>query len=369
MFNDNALQENQIQILQKGVATTLAAYNQGICQVTHNNIEGPPVSLIDSQFLQEQSTIGHSAFFILATLGIENDSSSTVDNSRLQTGNDGVVDSFVRGILSMQRPKDGAFAIRFPKQLDSIQDQRNDAPPDDDSNVYNGIEFFPGEAMVALMEAYGMEDNVHSRIVLDESTRQAILPAMMRAFDFYSNHYYQGNVDANYPIWQVQAFSRLYLAISQHHQHEERLLDGTKQVGTYVLDLCQDIVNSRAWKEMKRGSPFYPNLQTLEISCGLDALAIGMRVASHLLMDEVEIDSSRSSRDLGDTKELFWYHSKNAITYLKYMQDLVPQGNVGHGGLGFGGLQVIEQRLDVAGHTLSALIKLHEDNSSVTGHV
>ena len=111
MFNDNALQENQIQILQKGVATTLAAYNQGICQVTHNNIEGPPVSLIDSQFLQEQSTIGHSAFFILATLGMEKDSSSTVGNSRMQTGNDGVVDSLVRGILSMQRPKDGAFTI------------------------------------------------------------------------------------------------------------------------------------------------------------------------------------------------------------------------------------------------------------------
>jgi len=33
---------------------------------------------------------------------------------------------------------------------------------------------------------------------------------------------------------------------------------------------------------------------------------------------------------------------------------------VGNGGLGYGGIQVFEQRLDVTGHAISALVKLHK---------
>ena len=33
---------------------------------------------------------------------------------------------------------------------------------------------------------------------------------------------------------------------------------------------------------------------------------------------------------------------------------------VGSGGLGYGGIQVFEQRLDVTGHAISALVKLQK---------
>jgi hypothetical protein len=40
------------------------------------------------------------------------------------------------------------------------------------------------------------------------------------------------------------------------------------------------------------------------------------------------------------------------------MQNQVPLNDFGCGGLGFGGIQVMEQRLDVTGHAVSALAKL-----------
>ena len=366
----------EIQLIEKGISTSLDFYNQQLCQVTIRN--NNHVTILDSDFLQESSNIGHSAFMILGTLGasklIFEDNKNDEDHNAITEVD---IDGLVRGILSMQRPHDGAFAIRFPSTSTQMDD--------DDENVYNGVEFFPGEAMVALMEAYNFNCNYDYEqkrsswlniISLSESTKQAILPAMMNAFEFYSNHYYQGDCDANYPIWQIQAFGRLYLTLvvatssqldrdeDEGDKNTQNLLQKKKDdVRMYVIDLCKAIVNSRAWKELKRGSPFYPNLQTLEIACGLDALALGMRVASTSLQlrnnDENEVEDTR------DTIEMFSYHVKNAISYLKYMQDLVPPGTLGHGGFGYGGLEVTEQRLDVAGHVLSALIKIHEDNFKV----
>ena len=113
----------------------------------------------------------------------------------------------------------------------------------------------------------------------------------------------------------------------------------------HVLQMCRDIVHSRAWKELKQGQRFYANLNTVEIVCGLDAIAEGIRLASAIGDD--------------NTAALLKRNAMNAVYFVEWSQSQVSKDSpVGYGGLGFGGTQVIEQRLDVTGHALSALVKL-----------
>jgi hypothetical protein len=159
---------------------------------------------------------------------------------------------------------------------------------------------------------------------------------MIRAFHFYADFYRQGDVDTNYNTWQVQAFSRLFDALP-HDQYEQ------SRVAEYVLELCQDIVKSRSWKELAKGPSFYPNLDTVEIACGLDAVAEGINIALKIGYETI----------------LLFKHADNAVCFLKAVQDKVPpEAKVGSGGLGYGGIKILEQRLDVTGHAVGALTKL-----------
>jgi hypothetical protein len=47
-----------------------------------------------------------------------------------------------------------------------------------------------------------------------------------------------------------------------------------------------------------------------------------------------------------------------AVDFLEWSQNQVPLDGFGRGGLGFGGVLVLEQQLDVTGHAISALTKL-----------
>ena len=163
---------------------------------------------------------------------------------------------------------------------------------------------------------------------------------MQRAFSFYSGYYHQGGTDINYNIWQAQAFSLLFKAqLASGNQPE------AAKVAPYILTLCEDVISSKSWKyELARGRSFYPNLSTVEISCGLDALADGINVA-------------RITED--ERLELLEKHASNAVEFLQWIQDQVPVDvTIGLGGLGYGGVVVLEQRLDVTGHAISALTKL-----------
>jgi len=302
--------------LQDAVYSTLQVYYDSYMPLEQDD---PTAGVaLDSDNLLEPSNVAHSAFIILASIGALRLSLFNQDATRLPPIND-----LTRGILSMQRP-DGAFRIQFGSE-----------------DVFRGIEFYPGEAMVALMDAH--DYSTFTQDILDDSTRQAILSAMMRAFHFYADYYHQGNVDTNYNIWQVQAFTRLFYAL-HHGSEEEHNTSEATAVAEYVIELSQSIVNSRSWKELARGPSFYPNLQTVEIACGLDALAQGLRVA---------LNTSRI-----EEATRFAMHAENAVSYLKFVQDQVPPEVTGSGGLGYGGVQVFEQRLDVTGHAISALTKI-----------
>jgi len=237
------------------------------------------------------------------------------------------IDGLVRGILSMQRPSDGAFRIEFGDNCSATGD------------VYRGIDFFPGEAMLALMDAYHLSEQYDG--ILDTSTRDAIVPSMERAFVFYCDYYHQRNADVNYNIWQIQAYAKFFDTLDRTGRSEHARL-----LATHILCMCQDVINSKAWKyELSRGCSFYTNLNTVEIVCGLDALADGIRIA--LAIDD------------GQMAALLQRNARNAICFIQWMQDQVPFNSpAGYGGLGYGGVRVLEQRLDVTGHAISALTKL-----------
>lgn len=273
---------------------------------------------IHEDILKETSNIGHSALLLL---GICNsyELSLLEKDEHLQKR----VDELMQGILSMQL-ENGAFCTEFESH---------------DDNNHRGIAFFPGEAMLALMSVHKLCTAVEP-LFLDESKQQTILSAIEKSFEFYSNYYYTEDVDINYNIWQILAFAKYHDVLNN---------DQTKREGVkkYIMDMCQEICTSRSWKhQLFRGQSFYVNLETVEIACGLDAIAEGIRIA-------------REYEDSADLAKLFTMHATNALYFLKWAQDQVSDDcTVGKGGLGYGGVQVMEQRLDVTGHALSALSKL-----------
>lgn len=326
--HDHSMESRQ-QRLTNAVCNTLRVYDasytrlvkqDGVRQEKDDAAEARGGGVAISQsILLEPPNIAHSAFVLLATAGALRLSIFSV-NDTLPPVND-----LVGGVLAMQR-KDGAFRIEFGNK-----------------DVYRGIEFYPGEAMLALMDAYEVSGSIQG--ILETSTRKAILPAMERALHFYSNFYRHGNVGARYTSffanWQVQAFAKLFDAFD--HSEKEPSPSRASAVADYILELCQSIVQSGSWKELAKGPSAHSNLSTVEIACGLEALAEGTRVALEV------------SRVMDAT--LFWTNATNAIEFLKSVQDQMPERMTGSGGLGHG-LRVVEQRLDVTGHAINALTKV-----------
>jgi len=280
---------------------------------------------LNEDTLLEPPTIGHSALLLLGICNSLRLSILVQDEIPRD-----VVDRLVQGILSMQM-ENGAFRIEFGKE-----------------EFLRGMEFFPGEAMLSLMSIYELSATSCMPGILQESTKNAILPAMERAFRFYSNYYYtEDDVNTNFNIWQIQSFAKCHDSLGF-----DLTIKKKEEVRNYVIEMCLEICDSRSWKyQLARGQSFYINLETVEIACGLDALAEGIRIV---------LEQERDLLPDNDAK-LFKMKMQaiNALYFLEWSQGQVPDGVVvGKGGLGYGGTEVFEQRLDVTGHAISALVKL-----------
>lgn len=321
-------------VLQTAIRCTLEYYSNKLDPYEAGGL------VVSEEILDETSNIAHSAFLVLAALnarelGLESDAASL-----------NYVDGLLDGILS-QQATNGAFRIPFLTHCASTNSDptRTTTTNPESADFYQGIEFYPGEAMVALMEAYKHEES-KTPVAITPRAR-SILDSMEQAFDFYSSYFYDRRdaLDANYSIWQVQAFARYFKVLLGQECGKDNI-SLAQAVAKYVVDLCDVIVDSRSWKELARGKSFYPNLQTVEIACGLDALAQGIHVV-------------QAVRDL-DRSNLYWRHARNAVDFLRDVQNQVQlPDQVGFGGLGSGGLQVLEERLDVTGHAMSGFIKVH----------
>ena len=311
------------QNLRAAVCSTLEAYQPltpmvedgSGCAEQHRS-----ALTLDANMLQETANIAHSALLIMATANAQR--LSICPDSDIQKN----ISGLLQGILSRQR-SDGAFRVEFP------YNGQNDC-----DDVYKGIDFFSGEAMLALMDVYDLSENFGD--VVDEAVRESIVSSLERAYIFYCDYYHEERPDVNFNIWHIISLSRFYDVLGRRGRSDQATF-----VAQHVLDMCRDIVHSRAWKELKQGQRFYANLNTVEIVCGLDAIAEGIRLASAIGDD--------------DTAALLKRNAMNAVYFVEWSQSLVPKDSpVGFGGLVFGGTQVIEQRLDVTGHALSALVKL-----------
>lgn len=341
---------HDLTVLERAVYHTLQYYDEACVPIPRENgsnggtTSRPCGLILNPTVLQEPSNIAHSAVMILASLGALHLPGLPDDNNDNQNLKDLTtidINGLAQGILYMQR-ENGAFQTQFNHE-----------------GVYHGIDFYPGEAMLALMDVYQLSCSTSlspkNNIVLDPMTRNAILPSMERALEFYSNYYYESHPDTNYNIWQVQAFSKLFHFL---HTENTNANNGSKEkAATYIIQMCQDIVNSKSWKyELARGRPFYPNLSTVEIACGLDSLVDGIQVVTTAL------SHNNNRRDGAHERlRLFWRNTENAVDFLDWSLDQAPadMATIGSGGLGYGGIQVMEQRLDVTGHAMSSFSKLH----------
>lgn len=339
--------------LSAAIFETIKAYSEEWIQFKDDCRHCKCVAIPDCVLL-EPTSIAHSAFMILATVGAMRSSAENT-SAYLHVP----LDQLVSGILSMQK-KNGAFAIHFGSD-----------------DIFGGIEFYPGEAILALLDVYRFcleSDKEHK--VLSEATLHAIIPAVKRAFLFYSMYYHNGRVHSSYigffANWQVQSFAKLYY-ILRDEEMEKHVADApaisvpdaasmtepkadtffSTSVAAYVFELCDAVTKSRSWQALLRGQQ--KRLSTVEIACGLEAIAEGTLLA----LEQLPQARSRSLEGASDHVRNYVTCIDAATNFLATVQNQVPAGTTGSGGLGHG-LGVLEQRLDVTGHAVNALIKVHQ---------
>jgi len=387
-----AERSDEMEGLRKAISTTLEYYCQdsnpplplpvGVVETTstttsHGKMLHP--DLFPSINNNEPPNIGHSALFLLSSVGAVRLSLLPPAGIILDSMN-----ALTQGILAVQQSGEsnyeGAFRTEFV-----LPSQRPQSSSESDAvAVLKMIDFYPGEAMVALMDMYQHDSSAttststSSTSLLDSDTRRRILPSMKAALAYYSDYYVTQRPNVNYNIWQIQAFARFFRAliiIDDNHADNDETKHGNdhdtvllrQNIQTYIVPMCCDIVHSKSWKyELARGRPFYPNLQTIEIACGLDALVDGMQVV--MTMTDSDDDDNNNNEQQQQQLALFWKHADHALDFLEWSLDQAPTDTtiIGSGGLGYGGVQVLEQRWDVTGHAISALTKLHRLYSTAT---
>ena len=248
--------------------------------------------ILDSEGLGEPSSIAHSAFMILAL-------AATDSPARRPT-----IKSLAEGILNQQR-EDGSFEIYFGGQED------------------DGLEFYPGEAMLALMQTYEMGDEPRHLISVE------------RGFNYYSDRFDPDNVSDRlrifYANWQSQYGLLLYE------------MTDTETMRTAVRDYIF------ALHDRTIASGFYERLEdhpgrhaTVQVASALEGLNDAYTIAEH------EEDDER----------LATYATciRSALSWLLRAQrfaDAVPRerGGFGHS------MTDRTQRIDVTGHAASGFIK------------
>jgi hypothetical protein len=244
--------------------------------------------ILDATRLGEPSSIAHSAFLILSLLA-----------SNLP-GRAARVIALAEGILRQQRA-DGSYRIHFAGEPDQ------------------GLEFYPGEAMLALMETYGV-------------TRDArLLASVERGFQHHRDRMPPAAVDPEllvfYANWQSQYASLL---------HERA---PSASVCEYVFGLHDRLLGARFFDDIERE----PNRQaTVEVACALegmnDAYAMALRVR----------DAERA--------RAYERGIRAAVTWLLGAQRLERCTPRERGGFGHS-LRDRTQRIDVTGHVVGGFIK------------
>ena len=248
--------------------------------------------ILDPDLLEEPSGIAHSAFMILSLI-----------HSRVPDLHE-KVRLFAEGILAQQRP-DGSYKIYFGDE------------PDD------GLEFYPGEAMLALVETYRM------------TREKKYLHSVERGFAYYKNEYCGKNgmereLLVFFANWQSQYCRQLYEETEKGELKE--------QIKNYLFELHDRIIDQGFYDRVKE----YPEGQnSVEVACGLEGLNDAYGIA--LRENDERMRGYRSALCI-------------SIGYLLKAQCVQRCPEKAKGGFGLS-LYNRTQRIDVTGHFVNALIK------------
>jgi hypothetical protein len=266
-------------------------------------VENGDTLILDPGRIGEPSGIAHSAFMVLSLL-----------HSSLPSRESKIV-GLADGILRLQR-RDGSYKIYF-----------GDVPDD-------GLEFYPGEAMLALMETYAStRDSRYLASVergfancRDRIRETAVAPDLLV---FYSN-------------WQSQ-----YAALL--HEHTRR--DGVRRaVRDYVFALHDRILDAGFYNAVEQ-LPMHQ--ATVEVACALEGITDAHTIAAR----------ERNARHM----QAFERCIGMALEYLfraQRLEDCTPRerGGFGHS------LTDRTQRIDVTGHVVGGFVKTARNRVPVTPH-
>jgi hypothetical protein len=244
----------------------------------------------------ESSSIAHSAFMALALAR-----SDLPDKVQRFT-------PLADGLLRQQR-EDGSYKIFFEDVPDS------------------GEELYPAEAMLALLDAYGLTGDAR------------YLESVERGFAYYKRDYYDRGLVAPdamvfFANWQSQAGRPLF---------EATLRPEVKDlVGAFLFELQDRVLESGFYDRVARRPERQANV---EVACGLEGLADAYAVAN----------STQDRR----TAE---YRRCIGIALALLVRAQRTTGCTARERGGFGGSPTSrEQRIDVTGHVASGFIKSIEN--------
>lgn len=248
--------------------------------------------ILDPKLLDEPSGIAHNAFMTLSLL-----------HSRLPDKEEKAL-LLADGILAQQRP-DGSFKIYFGAERD------------------DGLDFYPGEAMLALLEMYKM------------TKIKKYLESAEQGFVYYKTRYYERKKVRSgllifFANWQSQ-FCRLLYTYTQKEELR-------RQVKDYVFQLHDRIIERNDYGKVKR----YPEKQvSVEVACALEGLNDAYAIAL---------------QEMDDRRERYQGPLCISLTYLLSLQCVKRCTDRQRGGFGFS-LSDRTQRIDITGHFVNGLIK------------
>ena len=249
-------------------------------------------AFLNPDFLGEPSGIAHNAFLLLSLLL----STYSWREEHIRPLADGIV---------KQQKQDGSYKVYFGDEED------------------DGLDLYPGEAMLALMETF------------NETNDARYLESVEKGLSYYKTQYYEKGLVAPrsevfFANWQSQYCRLLYDATGK-----KELRDLVKE---YVFALHERILAHGFYRKVERR----PRVQSsVEVACALEGIA-----------DALSMAASIHDRRAG----LFQDPIRVALSYLLEVQ--CTQGCTARekGGFRFS-LTDRSQRIDITGHAASGFMK------------
>jgi hypothetical protein len=252
--------------------------------------------ILDPVRLGEPSSIAHSGLLILALRYWD------------VPARDGLVRGLAAAIAHQQRP-DGSLAVYFGGERD------------------DGLEFYPGEALLALVEAWRMTGDPR------------FLAGAERGLAWSRDHFDRGRVDPDLLVFFANWQSR-YAAILAA---ESERVDVRDRARSFVFALQDRVVGAGFYDGIDR----HPLGQsTVQVACAVEGVVEACAVAADVR------DADRVARYRG--------HARTALAWLADAQTVDEGTERECGGFGYSHTDRT-QRIDVTGHVANGFRRSLED--------